>query len=137
MIVCGTNDNSLRERLLCESELTLPKAISAGRTAEETRKHAREILKLNETIGLHKISKRWKPRSQTSAQANETIKKCRFCENSHDRGNCPAYGKFAINSNRKNYFKKCCPRNRKTLHELNKPKLNDLLLTNMNFSLIR
>ena len=58
MIVCGTNDNSLRERLLCESELTLPKAISAGRTAEETRKHAREILKLNETIGLHKISKR-------------------------------------------------------------------------------
>ena len=45
MIVCGTNDNSLRERLLRESELTLPKAISAGHAAEETRKHAREILK--------------------------------------------------------------------------------------------
>ena len=43
MIVCGTNDNSLRERLLLESQLTLPKAISAGHAAEETRKHAREI----------------------------------------------------------------------------------------------
>ena len=42
---CGTNDNSLRERLFRESELTLPKAISAGHAAEETRKHAREILK--------------------------------------------------------------------------------------------
>ena len=40
MIVCGTNDNSLIERLLRESELTLPKAIAAGHAAEETRKHA-------------------------------------------------------------------------------------------------
>ena len=40
MIVCGTNDNSLIERLLRESELTLPKAIAAGHADEETRKHA-------------------------------------------------------------------------------------------------
>ena len=33
MIVCGANDYSLRERLLRESELTLPKAISAGYAA--------------------------------------------------------------------------------------------------------
>ena len=45
MIVCGANNNSLRECLLCESELTLPKAISAGHVAEETRKHACNILK--------------------------------------------------------------------------------------------
>ena len=49
MIVCGANYNSLRERLLCESELTLPKVISAGHGAEETRKHVCEILKSNET----------------------------------------------------------------------------------------
>ena len=57
MIVCETNGNSLRERLLRESELTLPKAISAGHAAEEICKHVREILKSNETIDLHKISK--------------------------------------------------------------------------------
>ena len=56
-IDCGTNDNFLRERLLRESELTLPKMISAGHAAAETHKDAREILKSNETINLHKISK--------------------------------------------------------------------------------
>ena len=55
MIVCGTNDNFLRERLLHESELTLPKEISVGHAAEETRKHTHEILKSNEAIDLHKI----------------------------------------------------------------------------------
>ena len=74
MIVCGPNDNSLRERLPRESELSLAKVIS-GNAAEETRKHAREILKSNETIDLHNISKHSKSRSQTSAQATKIIKK--------------------------------------------------------------
>ena len=39
MIVCGTNDNSLGERLLHESELTLHKAISAGHGAEAEESH--------------------------------------------------------------------------------------------------
>ena len=63
MIVCGTNDNSLREGLLCESELTFPKAISEGHAAEETRKHVRKILKSNKTIDLPSISKNSKSRS--------------------------------------------------------------------------
>ena len=67
LIVCGTNDDSLKERLLRESELTLSKAISASHAAEETRKHARKILKSSETIDLHKISKHSKSSSQTSA----------------------------------------------------------------------
>ena len=78
MIVCGTNDNFLRERLLHESELTLPKKISVGHAAEETRKHTHEILKSNEAIDLHKISKHSKSRSQTSTQALEIIKRCKF-----------------------------------------------------------
>ena len=45
MIVCGTNDNSLRERLLRESELTLSKPIYVGHAAEESRNHVLEILK--------------------------------------------------------------------------------------------
>ena len=63
MIVCGNNDNSVRERLIRESELALPKEIFAGHAAEELR----EIFKSNETIDLHKISKRSKSRSQTFA----------------------------------------------------------------------
>ena len=118
VIVCGTNDNSLRERLLRESELTLPKALSAGHAAKETCKHACKILKSDETVDLHKISKHSKSRSQTFTQATEIIKKYRFCKNSHHRGRCPAYGKVCHNCNRKNHFKKCCPRDRKTLYEI-------------------
>ena len=44
MIVCGINDNALRERLLRDSELTLSRTISAGHVAEETQKHAYEIV---------------------------------------------------------------------------------------------
>ena len=44
MIICGTNDNAFRERLLRESDLTLSRAISAGHAAEVAQKHAREIL---------------------------------------------------------------------------------------------
>ena len=45
MIVCGTRNNSLRERLLWECNLTLSKAISAGYAAEKTRKHTRDSLR--------------------------------------------------------------------------------------------
>ena len=58
MIVCGTKDNSLRERLLRECDLTLSKAISAGHAAEETRKHAREILRSQPSADIDKIFKK-------------------------------------------------------------------------------
>ena len=41
-----------------------------------------------------------------------------FCKNADHHGKCPAYGKVCHNCNRKNHFKKCCPGNRKTLHEI-------------------
>ena len=40
MTLCGTRDNSLRERVLRECDLPMSKAISAGHAADETRKHA-------------------------------------------------------------------------------------------------
>ena len=64
MIVCGTNDNAFRERLLRESDLTLSRAISAGHAAEETRKNTREILQFQLAADLHKIHKLRKPRHQ-------------------------------------------------------------------------
>ena len=129
--------NSLRERLLRESELTLPKAISAGHAAEETRKHAREILQSNETIDLHKISKHSKSRSQNSAQATEIIKKCKFCKNSHHGGNVLPTVKFAITVIGKTILRSAVLEIEKLSPKLNKLKLNHLLLTNSNFTLIQ
>ena len=44
MIVCGTRDNTMRENLLRECDLTPSKAINTGHAAEETRKNNRAIL---------------------------------------------------------------------------------------------
>ena len=98
MIVCGTNDNAFRERLLRESDLTLSRAISAGHAAEETRKHAREILQSQSGADLLKINKLHKPRHQIpNEKSKEIIKKCKSCNGSHPRGKCSANGKSCLN----------------------------------------
>ena len=58
MIVCDTKDNSPRERLLRECYVILSRAISAGHAAEETRKHAREILRSQPSANIDKIFKK-------------------------------------------------------------------------------
>ena len=123
MIVCGTKDNSLRERLLRECDLTLSKAISAGHAAEETRKHAREILRSQPSADIDKIFKKKLNKSNHNTRNQNTrdfIKKCKFCDSSHPRGKCPAYGKVCHVCNKRNHFKVCCPRVAKKVHEIEK-----------------
>ena len=45
----GTNDNSLRKRLIRGSEVTVPKVMSAGHAATETHEDSHEIFRSNET----------------------------------------------------------------------------------------
>ena len=47
MIVCGNRDNSFPKKLLRECDLTLSKAINANYAADETHKHACEILNVS------------------------------------------------------------------------------------------
>ena len=98
-----------------ESGLTLRKAISDVHAAEETCKHARETLKSNQTIDLHKT---WKPLW--------LLQKPR--PNSQHCGKCPAYGKIIPRS--------AVYVTEKFSTKLNKLKLNHLTVTNTNFSLI-
>ena len=123
MIVSGTRDNSLCEKLLRECDLTQSKVISAGHAAEETRKHAREILRSQPTTDIDKILKKIMNKSNHNTRNQNTrdfIKKCKFCNSSHPRGKCPAYGKVCRVCNKKNHFKVCCPRVGKKVHEIEK-----------------
>ena len=43
MIICGINDNKLRERMLREDDLKLPSAIKLGQAAEETIRHIKQF----------------------------------------------------------------------------------------------
>ena len=72
MIVCGTKENSLRERLLQEQDLTLSKAISAGQAAEETRKYAPKILRSQPSVNIHKIFKKKLNKSNYSTRNQNT-----------------------------------------------------------------
>ena len=108
MIVCGTKDNSLRERFLRECNLTLSKAVSASHAAEETFKHAREILRSQTSDNIDKIFKKKLNKSNRNTRNQNTrdfIKKCKFCDSSHPRGKFIAYGKVCHVCNKKNHFK--------------------------------
>ena len=125
MIVCGTKDNSLRERLLRECNLTFSKAISAGHAAEETCNHAREILRSQPTANIYKMFKK-KPNKSSHNKRNQntrdSIKSCKFGDSSHPRSKCPAYGKVHHACNKKNHFKVCCPRVGKKTKKTKKSK---------------
>ena len=101
MIVCATADSSLRERLLVRNaDLTLAKAIEAGHASEKeinTVQHEKE-----------KSSKTKDPRKSSHHSDRDMIKKCKFCNSSHQRGNCPAYGKRCRTCNLKNHFASGC-----------------------------
>ena len=95
------------------------KSIANLHAAEETRKLAREILQSQSAANFCKINKLRKPRHQDpNEKSKEIIKKCKFCNGSHPRAKCPAYGKSCLNSHRKKHFKVCYPLNRKKVHEI-------------------
>ena len=82
--------NAICERLLRESDLTLSRDISTGHAAEETQKHNCEILQSQSTVNLHKINKLCKLCHQApNEKSKEIIRKCKICNSSHVRGNCP------------------------------------------------
>ena len=72
MIVCGTKDISLRERLLWECDLTLSKAICACHAAEETCKHAHKILRSQPSANTEKIFKKKHSKSNHDTRNQNT-----------------------------------------------------------------
>ena len=98
MIICGVQDNKLRERLLREATLGLEKAIQLGQAAEETKKHVQQ-LKSETEHSVYKIQK-----SQEGQQKTNN----KYCSYNHARGRCPAYGKKCKNCNKPNHFANCC-----------------------------
>ena len=128
IIVCGISDGSVRARLLRESDLTLPKAISACQVAEETKDNIRELQRLNKETHVEDVRhveevrqgsvgdvrKKTSNRNRKSNSSykqelrNDYFKECKFCGSSHRRGDGPAFGKKCHGCGRKNHFERCC-----------------------------
>ena len=95
MIVCGTKDNSLRERLLRECNLTFSKAISAGHAAEETRNHDREILRSQPTANIYKMFKK-SSHNTRNQNTRDSIKSCKLGDSHIPEANVQLMEKFIM-----------------------------------------
>ena len=99
VIICGVNDKHLRERLLREDNPELEKVIKIGQAAEQTKTYVKQF-KGDKTADYLGSSGR-----QTDKLT--LIKNCKFCGRTHNRGNCPAYGKECNHCKKKELLRKC------------------------------
>ena len=58
----------------------------------------------NNNMGRNKS----KGKNQGCSQSQSSIRNCKYCGKSHDRGSCPAFGKECSKCGKKNHFKAVC-----------------------------
>ena len=115
IITIGTNDKALQERILREPDINLDKCIKLGQAAEVTRKHAKIIQAHSEeksTSAITKTVKAKKPPFPDKGQGATKIQQCKFCNYSHNRGNCPAFNKHCNTCGKRSHFSTCCSQKR-------------------------
>ena len=100
-LVCGTNSEEVRQRLLSVEELSLDKAISICRAHEESKKNVR-YLNDNSTVevcGLKKKNGRPHRNSTTNTHKAQddadphSKNLCNNCGSQHPKKQCPPFGK--------------------------------------------
>ena len=129
IIICGVNNNNLRERFLREDGIDLLKVIKIGLAAEQTKFHAKQLQEEDRNVSEVKYRERnssglrndsevkYRDRNSSGLRNDRLIKNCRFCGRSHNRGNCPAYGKECSNCLKSNHFAAVC-RSRKVVKSI-------------------
>ncbi|CAB3980478.1 Hypothetical predicted protein [Paramuricea clavata] len=106
-IVFGVSDIRLKEQLLRESsELTLEKAASLCRAAEESVKQLKELWKQNVDPSEPEVHVVKKP------TRGESLFDCNRCGTKHAVRSCPAFGKPCHKCKRKNHFARMCQMSR-------------------------
>lgn len=115
-VVCGIDNNKLREKLLTEHNLTLTKCIDICRSAESTKTQLKEInsetIQVNSVKGYDNKKKPDKPSKDqvttTKIAKNKVINNCSRCGRNHKVNECPAYGAECYKCKKKNHFSKMC-----------------------------
>ena len=128
MILCGTKYVVPFVKGFFENATSLcPKQLvhGAGHAAEETRKHAHEILRSQPTADIDKIFKKKLNNSSQNSRNQNTKDFMKKCKLKHARGECAAYGKVCDVCNKKNRFKVCYPRVGKKVHEIEKDESDE------------
>ncbi|XP_067135526.1 uncharacterized protein, partial [Centruroides vittatus] len=129
-IVLGTQDDSIRQKMLQDLTLTLAKAIDMAR-ASELSKHQLSKIRATEII-VSKMKTQFprqkdKPKKSNTYMTNKNSaknKKCHKCLTIHKYGNCPAFGKFCFKCKKKNHFSSACKA--KKINEIDNPNSTDI-----------
>lgn len=107
-LVFGLREDSPRERLLRERDLTLQKAIDIARASELSRKQT-QIMTSDNAERVDYVKKdRFKKHKHTEYKSLENKKKCKYCALTHLPRKCPAFGKTCKNCKGKNHFAEAC-----------------------------
>ena len=104
----GISDSKVREKLLREPELNLPKTLDICRAAEMSQAQIKAVSDLN-SANVHLVKEK-EGKKPTSAPARQQRYPFCFCGWKYDgkREACPAWGKKCNRCGKENHFAKKC-----------------------------
>ena len=105
-ISLGTNDDTARQRMLEEDNLTLAKAINICHSMETTKAQLRVMTTRSETdtVTVHELHSE----GRSKAVRPSRFANCRNCGSKHQPRQCPAYGKTCYKCEKLNHFAALC-----------------------------
>ncbi|KAK3093011.1 hypothetical protein FSP39_010012 [Pinctada imbricata] len=118
-IVCGTNSDVVRGRLLRESDLTLQKAIDVCRSAESSKQQLKNMAgassapapeqSVNAVRKKGQANKFFGGKGSQSKPFKDYRYDCNKCGRKHEARKCPAFGQTCGKCHRKDHFAAKCP----------------------------
>ena len=127
-LICGILNEHLRKRMLRNEELTLDKAVTMRRIAENTASLLKSLKVVDSTIEINQNTTNQSDskeidyvKRKLSYSITKITRYCYFCKRDHPRRKCPAYGRQCHDCNGKNYYEgsKACQINRKDVNTIN------------------
>ena len=109
-IVCGISCNTLREKLLQETDLDLQKAIDMCRASEFSKRQTKSITeepKNVDYVNKKAASRKFPPKAHGKNKPGPTTA-CKRCGTVHGPRECPAFGKLCHKCKNRNHFASQC-----------------------------
>lgn len=113
-MITGTQDKTIKERLLREEDLSLEKAVNICRAVEAGRLQVETIQAKEEKKQQVDVVKK---RSYNKKQND-----CEYCGRRHEARMCPAYGKKCAVCTKYNHFAAVCRNKKKSFEEKREKK---------------
>ena len=107
-VVCGINNDTVRARLLRETDLNLTKAVDICQASEVRQSHMKALHE-EADVAMNKINiTKMKKASSKQYETDKEKGECKRCGYFHEPKKCPAYGKICNLCKLKNHFSHMC-----------------------------